>query len=109
MLRRTMVAMSAIAALAAATVSTEASARGGFGGFHGGGFHGGGFRGGGWGARGLGLGIGLLGAASLYGAYDYYDGYYGVPYYDDYGALSSYCRPTTVWTPFGWVAQTTCY
>src|SRR6202049_1671816 len=71
MFRKTMIALATVAALGALT-PTATDARGGFGGggFRGGGFHGGGFHRG-FGGRGIGLGIGLglLGAGALYGAY----------------------------------------
>jgi hypothetical protein len=71
---------------AIAVAPTPAEAQRGWhgGGWHGGGWRGGGWRGGGWGWGGWGPGfaVGLgLGAAGAYGAYPYYGGYYGDPYY----------------------------
>ncbi len=68
-----LVLASALASMSVAVSSSAQAAHFGGGGFHGGGFHGGGFhRGwgrGGWGrGAGIGLGLGLLGAA----AYDAY-------------------------------------
>ncbi|WP_347341756.1 hypothetical protein, partial [Bradyrhizobium uaiense] len=94
---------------------TVAAALGGWsgGGWRGGGWHGGGWRGGyyrrgwGWGypfaAAAVGFGLG-------YGAYDYYDGYYGNPYYagygyDDgygYGDGGCYVVRRRMLTPYGW-------
>ncbi len=73
-----LVLASALASMSVAVSSSAQAAHFGGGGFHGGGFHGGGFHGGGfhrgwgrggWGrGAGIGLGLGLLGAA----AYDAY-------------------------------------
>lgn len=110
---RPIIALATAGFVALAIAPTEASARpfGGGGGFHGGGFHGGGFhgggfrggfRGGGFGYRGygpalgIGLGLGLAGAAT----YPYWGGgYYG---YSGYGYADDCLVSSRVWTPYGW-------
>ncbi|MES5483639.1 hypothetical protein QMZ05_12845 [Bradyrhizobium sp. INPA03-11B] len=86
------------------------------GGWHGGGWHGGGWHGGGWHRRGWGypFAAAAIGFGLGYGAYDYYDGYYGNPYYagygyDDgygygygYGDGGCYVVRRRMLTPYGW-------
>ena len=103
---RPIIALAAAAFLTLALAPSDATARPfGGGGFRGGGFHGfhGGFRGGGFHHRGfgfrrfgpavgVGLGLGLAGAAYPW----YYGGYPTYAYAD--GCLA----PRRVWTPYGW-------
>lgn len=107
-MRKLILVTASVLALGAAPAFAFGGGHGGGGGFHGGGggFHGGGggFHGGGgwhggggggWGPGvGLGLGLGALGAAGAWGAYDYYAPQYYQP--TCYWAYDAWNRPYQV-------------